>query len=125
MWFIKIVRMNSYGAMGWDLFTLKMPIFGQLVEKNLVARSCRTLGTLLGAGVPILEGLNITKETTGNRMFEKMFGHVSDRIRDGEAIAQPMKDRLCPATTLWPACSGQFLCRLWCFLYMTKAKADS
>ena len=34
-----------------------MPIFGQLVEKNLVARSCRTLGTLLGAGVPILEGL--------------------------------------------------------------------
>jgi len=74
MWFIKIVRMNNYGAMGWDLFTLKMPVFGQLVEKNLVARSCRTLGTLLGAGVPILEGLNITKETTGNRMFEKMFG---------------------------------------------------
>ena len=83
MWFIKIVRMTNYGAMGWDLFSLKMPIFGQLVEKNLVARSCRTLGTLLGAGVPILEGLNITKETTGNKMFEKMFSHVSDRIRDG------------------------------------------
>jgi type II secretory pathway component PulF len=39
MWFIKIVRMSNYGAMGWDLFSLKMPIFGQLVEKNLVARS--------------------------------------------------------------------------------------
>ena len=123
MWFIKIVRMNSYGAMGWDLFTLKMPIFGQLVEKNLVARCCRTLGTLLGAGVPILEGLNITKETTGNKMFEKMFTHVSDRIRDGEAIAQPMKDAAVPGYNLvagmfWTI----FVPGLGALLYMTKAK---
>ena len=96
MYFIKLVRMSNYGAMGWDLFTLKMPIFGQLVEKNLVARSCRTLGTLLGAGVPILEGLNITRETTGNKMFEKMFIHVSERIRDGESIAAPMKEAAVP-----------------------------
>ena len=123
MWFIKIVRMNNYGAMGWDLFTLKMPIFGQLVEKNLVARCCRTLGTLLGAGVPILEGLNITKETTGNKMFEKMFTHVSDRIRDGEAIAQPMKDAAVPGYNLvagmfWTI----FVPGLGALLYMTKAK---
>ena len=123
MWFIKIVRMNSYGAMGWDLFTLKMPIFGQLVEKNLVARSCRSLGTLLGAGVPILEGLNITKETTGNRMFEKMFSHVSDRIRDGEAIAGPMKDAAVPpynvvAGMFWTI----FVPGIGALLYMGKAK---
>ena len=123
MWFIKIVRMNNYGAMGWDLFTLKMPVFGQLVEKNLVARCCRTLGTLLGAGVPILEGLNITKETTGNKMFEKMFSHVSDRIRDGEAIAQPMKDSAVPGYNLvagmfWTI----FVPGLGALLYMTKAK---
>ncbi len=123
MWFIKIVRMNSYGAMGWDLFTLKMPIFGQLVEKNLVARSCRTLGTLLGAGVPILEGLNITKETTGNRMFEKMFSHVSDRIREGEAIAAPMKEAAVPpynvvAGMFWAI----FVPGVGALLYMGKAK---
>ncbi|MGI9448550.1 MAG: type II secretion system F family protein [Pirellulales bacterium] len=123
MWFIKIVRMSNYGAMGWDLFTLKMPIFGQLVEKNLVARSCRTLGTLLGAGVPILEGLNITKETTGNKMFEKMFSHVSDRIRDGEAIAQPMKESSVPgynmvAGMFWAI----FVPGIGALLYMTKAK---
>ena len=123
MWFIKIVRMSNYGAMGWDLFTLKMPIFGQLVEKNLVARCCRTLGTLLGAGVPILEGLNITKETTGNKMFEKMFSHVSDRIRDGEAIAQPMKESAVPgynmvAGMFWTI----FVPGLGALLYMTKAK---
>ncbi len=123
MWFIKIVRMSNYGAMGWDLFTLKMPIFGQLVEKNLVARCCRTLGTLLGAGVPILEGLNITKETTGNKMFEKMFSHVSDRIRDGEAIAQPMKESAVPgynmvAGMFWTI----FVPGIGALLYMTKAK---
>ena len=123
MWFIKIVRMSNYGAMGWDLFSLKMPIFGQLVEKNLVARSCRTLGTLLGAGVPILEGLNITKETTGNKMFEKMFSHVSDRIRDGEAIAPPMKDASVPgynmvAGMFWTI----FVPGIGALLYMTKAK---
>ena len=123
MWFIKIVRMSNYGAMGWDLFTLKMPIFGQLVEKNLVARSCRTLGTLLGAGVPILEGLNITKETTGNKMFEKMFSHVSDRIRDGEAIAPPMKEASVPgynmvAGMFWTI----FVPGIGALLYMTKAK---
>jgi type IV pilus assembly protein PilC len=123
MWFIKIVRMSNYGAMGWDLFTLKMPIFGQLVEKNLVARSCRTLGTLLGAGVPILEGLNITKETTGNKMFEKMFSHVSDRIRDGEAIAPPMKEASVPgynmvAGMFWTI----FVPGIGALLYMSKAK---
>lgn len=122
-YFIKLIRLNSFGAMGWDLFTLKMPIFGQLVEKNLVARSCRTLGTLLGAGVPILEGLNITKETTGNKMFENMFSHVSDRIRDGESIAAPMKDACVPpfhifAMFFWTL----FVPGIGALLYMTKYK---
>ncbi len=123
MYFIKLVRMSNFGAMGWDLFTLKMPIFGQLVEKNLVARSCRTLGTLLGAGVPILEGLNITKETTGNKMFEKMFSHVSDRIRDGESIAAPMKESAVPpfhpvAMFFWTL----FVPGIGALLYMGKYK---
>lgn len=123
MYFIKLVRMSNFGAMGWDLFTLKMPIFGQLVEKNLVARSCRTLGTLLGAGVPILEGLNITKETTGNKMFEKMFSHVSDRIRDGESIAAPMKEAAVPpfhpvAMFFWTL----FVPGIGALLYMGKYK---
>ena len=55
-----------------------MPIFGQLVEKNTLARTTRTLGTLISSGVPILEALNITSETSGNAMFEKLYGRVSD-----------------------------------------------
>ncbi len=78
--------------MGWDLFTLKMPIFGQLVEKSILARTTRTLGTLVSSGVPILEGLNITRETAGNAMFEQMFTKISEQIREGESIAKPMKE---------------------------------
>jgi type IV pilus assembly protein PilC len=88
---IKGIKMIPYGRFGWDLFTLKMVIFGQLIEKNILSRSTRTLGTLIASGVPILEALNITKETSGNMMFEKLFAKVSDAIRDGETIAKPLK----------------------------------
>jgi len=89
---IKAIKMVPYGRYGWDLFILKVIIFGQLVEKNIVSRSARTMGTLLGAGVPILEAINITKSTSGNMMFENMFQKVSDSIRDGNAIAKPLKE---------------------------------
>ncbi len=88
---IKLIKLIPYGRFGWDLFMLKVVIFGALVEKNILSRSSRTLGTLLSSGVPILEALNITKETSGNSMFERLFAKVSDSIRDGEAIAKPLK----------------------------------
>jgi type IV pilus assembly protein PilC len=88
---IKLIKMIPYGRFGWDLFVLKVVIFGALVEKNILSRSSRTLGTLLSSGVPILEALNITKETSGNSMFERLFSKVSDAIRDGDAIAKPLK----------------------------------
>jgi type IV pilus assembly protein PilC len=89
---VKLICKFNEGQTGWDLFTLKIPIFGQLVEKNIVARTMRTLGTLISSGVPILESLNITKETSGNRVFEKMFDGVYDAIREGDTIARPLKE---------------------------------
>ena len=74
--------------MGWDLFILKMPVFGQLVEKNIVARTTRTLGTLVASGVPILEALHITKETSGNAVFENLYQKVYEAIREGEVDRQ-------------------------------------
>jgi type IV pilus assembly protein PilC len=88
---IKITCQFKYGREGWDLFKLKLPIFGMIIEKNIVARTCRTLGTLVASGVPILESLNITKETSGNTMFESMYQKIYDSIREGEAIAPPMR----------------------------------
>src|SRR5262245_1002279 len=89
---LKLIRKFKHGRIGWDQFVLKVPIFGQLVEKNILARTTRTLGTLVASGVPILEALNITRETAGNAMFESMFGKISESIREGESIAKPMKE---------------------------------
>ncbi|MHC4178845.1 MAG: type II secretion system F family protein [Planctomycetota bacterium] len=90
--FIMLVRKFSAGRMGWDMFILKVPIFGGLVEKNIVARTIRTLGTLVASGVPILEALHITRETSGNAVFENLYRRVYESIREGETIAAPLKE---------------------------------
>ncbi len=90
--FVRLLRKFKQGKMGWDLFLLNVPVLGNLIEKNTLARATRTLGTLVQSGVPILEGLNITRETCGNALFEQMFGRVSEAIREGETIAKPIKD---------------------------------
>jgi len=88
---VKLVRKFKHGRMGWDMFILKTPILGMLLEKNTLARTTRTLGTLVACGVPILEGLQITRDTAGNAVFERMFTKVSEAIREGEPFAVPLK----------------------------------
>jgi type IV pilus assembly protein PilC len=90
--FIRMLRKFKAGRMGFDLFMLNVPVFGLLIEKNSLARATRTLGTLVQSGVPILEALNITKETCGNALFERIFSRVSEAIREGDTIAKPMKE---------------------------------
>jgi type IV pilus assembly protein PilC len=93
IWLIgKLIRKFKHGRMGFDMFIIKVPVFGGLVEKNILARTTRTLGTLVTSGVPILEALNITRETSGNAMFERIYSKVGDAIREGETIAKPMKE---------------------------------
>ncbi|TWT46815.1 type II secretion system F family protein [Botrimarina hoheduenensis] len=94
--FIKLLRKFKHGRIGWDQFVLKAPIVGQLVEKNILARTSRTLGTLIASGVPILEALQITRDTSGNAIFERMYAKISEAIREGEAIAKPMKENSLP-----------------------------
>jgi type IV pilus assembly protein PilC len=89
--FIKLICKFRHGRYGWDQFMLKVFIIGALVEKNILARTTRTLGTLVASGVPILEGLNITRETSTNAVFETMYAKVSDAIREGETISKPLK----------------------------------
>lgn len=92
----KLVRKFRHGRMGFDMFVLKLPVFGALVEKNILARTTRTLGTLISSGVPILEALNITRETAGNALFERIFTKVIEAIREGEVICKPMRDNSTP-----------------------------
>jgi type IV pilus assembly protein PilC len=89
---IKLVRKFRHGRIGWDMFILKLPIMGALVEKNIMARTTRTLGTLVASGVPILEGLQITRDTSGNAVFERLYSKVAEAIREGEPFAKPLKE---------------------------------
>jgi type IV pilus assembly protein PilC len=69
-----------------------------LVQKTSVARFTRTLGTLINAGVPILEAINITKETSGNEIYAQALEKVHDSIREGESFAAPLRSsRVCDA----------------------------
>jgi type IV pilus assembly protein PilC len=88
---VKLTTSFEYGRFGWNLFLLKLPVFGTLVEKTTVARTTRTLGTLVTSGVPILESLHITKEASNNAVFELMYQKILEAIRDGDTIANPMK----------------------------------
>jgi type IV pilus assembly protein PilC len=84
--------MNKSGAYALDRIKLWIPIIGLLIEKTIVARTTRTLGTLVASGVPILEALSIVRETTTNAVFERMYQRVYESIREGDTIAQPLKE---------------------------------
>ena len=88
----KLMRKTGPGKALVDTLVLYVPVVGQLVRKTTVARFTRTLGTLVAAGVPILEAITITKETSGNYVFEKALGKVHDSIREGETFAEPLRD---------------------------------
>jgi len=89
--FIKLVGKNKGGRKVIDLLKLKLPILGQIISKTSIARFTRTLGTLLSAGVPILDALNITRDTVGNVIFENALQKVHDAIREGESFAGPLR----------------------------------
>lgn len=88
---MKVVRMSPSGRLALDRIKLMVPIFGMITSKSAVSAFARTLGTLLGAGVPILEALDITRKTTGNEIVARALGKVHDGIREGESFAEPLK----------------------------------
>lgn len=94
--FVKVLGATSGGRYIIDKIKLKIPVFGSIISKSVIARFTRTLGTLVASGVPILEALNITKETAGNMVVSRALGHVHDSIREGESIAEPLsQSKIC------------------------------
>jgi type IV pilus assembly protein PilC len=88
----KLIRLNKTGNYIVDKVKLYMPIMGNIIEKSVVARTMRTLGTLISSGVPILEALSIVRETCQNAVFEEMYKRVYESIREGDTISQPLKE---------------------------------
>jgi len=88
---VKMAKMSQGGRYVVDLITLKIPILGAIVSKSVIGRFTRTLGTLISAGVPILDAINITKETCGNEVYARALVKVHDAIREGESFAEPLR----------------------------------
>jgi type IV pilus assembly protein PilC len=89
--FTRLLRKSDAGAYFLDRTKIGFPIMGQIVSKSSVARFSRTLGTLLAAGVPILDALTITADTAGNEVYTRALRKVRDSIREGESIAKPLR----------------------------------
>ena len=79
------------GRMVVDRIVLKLPVLGLLIRKIAVARFCRTLSTLMAAGVSILEALDITAKTAGNAVVEQAVYTTRKSIEGGETIAAPLR----------------------------------
>jgi len=74
-----------------DEYKLKLPLFGDMLTKTSVARFSRTLGTLVSSGVPILQALQITRDTAGNARVSSAIENIHDNVKEGESMVAPME----------------------------------
>jgi type IV pilus assembly protein PilC len=87
----KFYAKTKGGRLMIDRLKLNLPVLGDIQRKSAIARFSRTLGTLVTSGVPILQALNITRETAGNVIISEAIGRVHDAVKEGESIVQPLE----------------------------------
>ncbi|MBI5050574.1 MAG: type II secretion system F family protein [Nitrospirae bacterium] len=88
--FITQFRRTERGKKTIDALLLKFPIIGELLRKVAIAKFTSTLGTLISSGVPILDGLDITAKTAGNKVVEKAVLEVRQAVSEGKTLAEPL-----------------------------------
>ena len=74
-----------------DKFSLKIPVLGGMIQKTIIARLTRTLGTLIGSGVPMLVAIETTRGTVGNEVMAEVLLHVENGVQKGEPLSVPLK----------------------------------
>ena len=87
----KLFAATKGGRRILDSIALSIPLFGDVQRKSAISRFSRTLGTLVTSGVPILQALNITRETAGNMIISEAVGKVHDSVKEGESIVAPLE----------------------------------
>lgn len=87
----KLILKSKIGRKLFDKFKLHMPVLGPVISKVAIARFTRTLGTLISSGVPILQALNIVKETSGNVVVANAVSQVHESVKEGETITAPLE----------------------------------
>ena len=87
----KAAASTPAGVFFLDRIALRIPIFGDLTSKTAISRFARTLGTLISSGVPILQALNITRDTAGNSVVAGAINKIHDAVKEGESVVGPME----------------------------------
>ncbi len=80
------------GKLSWDRRLLKTPLLGSLLQRLEVSRFSRTLGTLLGSAVPLIQSINIVKETVGNQFIAESIEPIKSGVKKGEGLAKPFRE---------------------------------
>ncbi len=93
----KLAAKTEGGSFALDKLKLNMPLFGALIQKTAIGRFTRTLGTLMASGVPVLQALNIVRDTVGNEVLARSVSQVHDAVKEGENMAPPIE-----ATKVFP-----------------------
>jgi type IV pilus assembly protein PilC len=97
----KVVRANPAGRALIDRFKLRLPVLGRIARKVAVARLTRTLGAMLQSGVPILQALNIVRDTATNSVFAGAIDKTHQRVKDGDGLTAPLQaSGVFPATVI-------------------------
>jgi type IV pilus assembly protein PilC len=92
-WAFLAWKRSSWGRPQWDRFRLRIPMrIGEVVQKVALARWSRTLSALVSAGVPLLQALEVTGKTAGNKVVENAMDSVRDSVKRGGTIAAPLKE---------------------------------
>lgn len=91
IWGFRKWKKTKEGRLKWDAFTLRVPIFGPLIQMVAIARFAKTLATLLASGVPLLKAMDIVKNVLENALLEKVVFEATGSIREGESIADPLR----------------------------------
>jgi len=84
-------RQSEAGALGWDRRKLRIPFVGRIFSKYAISRFCRTLGTLVQGGIPLVSSLEISARAVGNRIFEKEMLGVAQKVREGQPLWESLE----------------------------------
>lgn len=88
---VKILARTPQGKIVFDAIKLRIPVFGDVIRKSSVGRSTRTLGTLMQSGVPVLQALDIVRDTAGNAVISRAFQRIHDAVKEGENMTPSME----------------------------------
>jgi type II secretory pathway component PulF len=92
VFFLRTWFTSEKGRRVWESLVLRVPAFGPLIARFAMARFCRMLGTLLGAGVPLVEGLKVARKSIGNQILVDTVSESIARVQEGGRLAQSLAE---------------------------------